>query len=170
MTDEIFDIIKAIMSLVVAILCLYLSKYRTEQNNIYADKYANNKSLLILRLSITYLLKGLTIVFLIGLLMKWIDSFVAFYIFVPILISLNLILYGNTEWMEGFVTFIKGIYNIGLVSISLIQFLLFNTDVEILALGFTISLAIFEGVDALFEGYSKMQETKGDKKRENRSM
>ncbi len=160
MTNEVFDIIKVVMSLIVAVILLILSRYREKQNKIYADKYANNKSFLILRLGITSLLKVLTLVLLLGLFWKWIDSFVAFYIFAPILISLNLILFENTESLEGFVTFIKGGYNIGLVIISLVQFLLFNTDVEILALGFTISLAIFEGIDALFEGYLKMKKSR----------
>jgi hypothetical protein len=155
------------MSLIMALVCLYLSKYRAEQNKIYADKHVNNTNLIILRLFITNLLKGLTIVLLLGTWGKWINPFISFYILVPALIALNLILYGQTVWLKGFVTFVKGIYYVGLVIISLIQFLLYNTDVEILTLGFTMSLAMFECVGALFEGYSKMQEAKTTRKVNN---
>lgn len=163
MTDTIFEIIKLLMSVIVSLVCLILSRFRYSQNKKYAAMYANNKNILILRLLITYLLRGLTVVLLLGILTGWIGSFVAFYIIIPALISLTLILFDSTDWMKGFVIFVKGLYNVGLVIVSLVQFLLNSTYVEILAIGFTISLGIFESVDALFDGYLKMQEKNDDR-------
>lgn len=40
--------------------------------------------------------------------------------------------------------------------IAIIQFLLYYSDIEIHVLGFTISLVIFECIDALSEGHLKI--------------
>lgn len=155
MTNEIFEIVKAFLSLAVAILCLALSKYRAKENEKYAIKYENNATFLLLRLLLTWLLKGMSILMLIGVIINRLDVFIAFYILTPTLIALNLIFF-NTDWMKGVLTFVKGFYYLGLTVISLIQFLLKNQDVAELALGFTLSLAIFESITALSEGYSKI--------------
>ena len=94
---------------------------------------------------------------LLGLATKALDSFIAFYVFTPILIALNLILFDSTDEMWGFLTITKGFYYIGLCIISTLQFLFRSEDVAVLALGFTLSLAIFESVTALSDGFNRMQ-------------
>ena len=160
MSNEIIVAIKEMMSLVVAILYLLLSRYRAKENKKYADENARNVKLLKMRLLKTYILKGLSIVILLGIIANLIDSFIAFYILTPLLIVLNLIFFGSTDWMCGFITFIKGVYNVGVTIISMVEFLLKIEDVGVIALGFTLSLAIFESATALSEGYSKMHEVK----------
>lgn len=155
MTNEVFAIIKRLFAIIIAILCIVLSRYRAAENRKYADKYDGNTRLLLYRLLLTGLFKAISIIMLWGIITNKVDIFVAFYIFVPVLIALNLIFF-NSEWMNGIMTFIKGIYYVGLIIISIIQFLLKNEDVGELALGFTIALAIFDCVNALSEGYSKM--------------
>ena len=160
MSDKTIEIVKTGLSLIVAILCLCLSKYRRKRNVEYTEKYAGNVSRLVLRLLITYLLKGVSVVIILGMMMKFLDPFIAFYILTPVLIALNLILFDSTDWMWGFMTFVKGCYYFGLIIISTVQFFLGSEKVAVLALGFTLSLAIFEGITALSDGYSKMQEAK----------
>lgn len=115
---------------------------------------------MVLRLLITWLLKGISIVVILGMLIKVLDPFIAFYVLTPVLIVLNLILFDSTDWMWGFLTFIKGFYYLGLIIISIVQFLLGSEEVAVLALGFTLSLAIFESITALSDGYKKMLEAK----------
>lgn len=160
MSEEIIEIVKSVLSLTVAILCLTLSRYRIKRNGKYAEKYARNVSRLVLRLLITLSLKGVSVVIIFGMMMKFLDPFIAFYILTPVLIALNLILFDSTDWMWGFMTLVKGFYYLGLVISSTVQFLLGREEVAVLALGFTLSLAIFEGITALSDGFRKMREEK----------
>lgn len=160
MFDDSFESVKAVLSLIAAILCLCLSRYRIKRNEEYAEKYSDNVGRLILRLLITWSLKGFSIVMICGMIQKFLDPFIAFYILTPVLISLNLILFDWTNWMWGFMTFAKGIYYLGLIIISTIQLLLGSDEVAVLALGFTLSLAIFESITALSDGYKKMKMAK----------
>lgn len=159
MTNEVMTIIKALLSVMIAILCLCLSRYRLEENKKYTDKYEGNTQLLLFRLILTRLLKGLSIIMLVGIITKKLDVFLAFYIIAPAILALNFIFF-NTGRMKGIMTFIKGFYYLGLTVISMIQFCLKNQEVSELALGFTLSLAIFESIIALFEGYLQIHEAK----------
>lgn len=160
MFDITIEIVKAVLSSAVAIVCLYLSRYRMKRNEEYAEKYASKVSWLLLRLLITWSLKGVSIVMILGMVTKFLDIFIVFYILTPMLIALNLILFDSTDWMWGFMTFVKGFYYLGLIIISTVQFLLGSEEVTVLALGFTLSLAIFEATTALADGCSKMQRAK----------
>ena len=160
MSNENIEIVKAILSVIVAILCLCLSRYRLKRNEEYAEKYTGNVSRLVLRLLLTWSLKGVSVVMILGMMMRVLDPFIAFYILTPVLIALNLILFDSSDWMWGFMTFVKGLYYLGLIIISTVQLLLGSEEVAVLALGFTLSLAIFESITALSDGYRKMQEAK----------
>lgn len=160
MTNEVIMVIKEVFSFGIAIICLVLSKHRSKENETYATKYYGNSKQLVARLILTKLLQCISIVILIGIITNSFDAFIAFYILIPIMIALNLIFFRNTDWMMGAMTFIKGFYYLGLTIISMVQFLLKIQDVSELALGFTLSLAIFEGITALSDGYLKMQRSK----------
>ncbi len=160
MFDLNTEVLEATLSLAVAILCLCLSRYRLQRNKEYAKKYAANTSLLLLRLLITWSLKLVGIVMLLGLIWKCLSPFIAFYIFTPVLIASNLVLFDGTDWMWGFMTFVKGLYYLGLFMISAIQLFLGREDIALLAIGFTLSLSVFEGITALSDGYKKMHEAK----------
>lgn len=162
MFDEVIEIVKIILSVMVAIMCLYLSRYRLKRNEEYAEKYVDNVSQLVLRLLITWSLKSVSVIMILGIVMEVLDVFIAFYILIPVLIALNLILFDRTDQMWGFMTFVKGFYYLGLIIISTVQFLLGSEEVAVLALGFTLSLAIFESITALSDGYRKMKEAKRD--------
>lgn len=166
MDSEVVLVVKELFSFIVAILCMILSKYRAEKNKDYANKYSDNTILLLWRLILTWMLKGLSFVILIGIIANGLDSFVVFYILTPILIALNLVFF-HSDWIKGIFIFIKGLYYLGLAIISVVQYLLENQDVAELALGFTLALAIFESVTALSEGYSKISDIKR-KSRKNR--
>jgi hypothetical protein len=168
MDNEIVEIVKVFLSLAVSILCLVLSRYRAKENEKYATKYKNNATLLLLRLLLTWLLKGISIIMLVGVITNRLDIFIAFYILTPTLIALNLMFF-NTDWMKGVLTFTKGVYYLGLTVILLLQFLLKNQDVAELALGFTLALAIFESITALSEGYLKMYSAKNKQNTKNLS-
>ena len=66
----------------------------------------------------------------------------------------------NSDYLKGVMTFTKGIYYVGLTIISIIQVFLTTANVAELALGFTLSLAIFESVTALDDGYKNMKKSK----------
>lgn len=126
----------------------------------YSEKYSGNASRLVLRLLITWSLKAMSLVMILGTAMHFLDPFIAFYILTPVLIALNLILFDRTNWIWGFTTFVKGFYYFGLIIISSIQLLLEIEEASVLALGFTLSLAIFECLTALSDGYRKMHDIK----------
>gem|GEM_PF-1288756 len=162
MFDVITEIVKFVVPLIVATICFLLSNYRFKNNTGYAVKFNDDSGKLIFRLIITEFLKWSGIILILGLIMNFIDGFIAFYIFTPIMIALNLILFDSTDWMWGFMTFVKGCYYFGLIIISAIQFFLGSKEVATLALGFTLSLAIFESITALSEGYRKMKKAEQD--------
>lgn len=96
---------------------------------------------------------------LICIVTKVLSVFIALYILTPLFIALHMILF-NTDYLKGVMTFTKGIYYVGLTIISVIQVFFTTVNVAELALGFTLSLAIFESVSALYDGYKTIQEAK----------
>ncbi len=156
MTNEIIETVKSCLTLLIAILCLIFSKSRFKENKRYAVKYENSIISLILRLILTYLLKIISIIILIGICTNKLDVFIAFYVFTPMLICLQLIFFYTNDTKAMF-TLVKGFYYLGLSIISLIQFLCENQNVAELALGFTLALAIFESIAAISEGIMKLQ-------------
>lgn len=155
MDNSFLEIMKALLSIVVALLCLILSKFRMQENRRFAIKYKDDTIMLRLRLLLTWTLKGLSVVILVGLSTNKLNVFCALYILTPILISLNLISY-DSEWLKGFYIFIKGFYYMGATIISTIQYSFKGQEFGELVLGFSLSLAIFESITALSEGYKKM--------------
>lgn len=159
MNNEIVLLLETFLSLGIVVLCLYLSKYRYQENKRYANKYENNTKMLVFRLIITEIFKLGSIAMLIGIITKILSVFIAIYILIPLLIALHMIFF-NTDYLKGVMTFTKGIYYIGLTIISVIQVFFTTVNVVELALGFTISLAIFDSVAALYDGYKNVQNSK----------
>lgn len=159
MSSEIIQTLEALLSLGISFLCVRLSKYRYQENEKYAVKYENNAKMLIIRWIITEIFKWGSIVMLIGIIIKELSIFLALYILIPLLIALHMIFF-NSDYLKGVMTFTKGIYYVGLTIISIIQVFLTTANVAELALGFTLSLAIFESVTALDDGYKNMKKSK----------
>ena len=155
MSSEIIQTLEALLSLGIAFLCVRLSKYRYQENEKYAVKYKNNEKMLIIRLIITEIFKWGSILMLIGIIIKVLSIFLALYI----LIALHMIFF-NSDYLKGVMTFTKGIYYVGLTIISIIQVFFTTANVAELALGFTLSLAIFESITALDDGYKNMKKSK----------
>ena len=155
MNNEIVLLLEALLSLGIAIFFVYLSKYRYCENKKYASKYENNKKMLIFRLIVTEILKWGRIC----VVTKVLSVFIALYILTPLFIALHMIFF-NTDYLKGVMTFTKGIYYVGLTIISVIQVFFTTVNVAELALGFTLSLAIFESVSSLYDGYKTIQEAK----------
>ena len=101
----------------------------------------------------------ISIAMLICVVTKVLSVFIALYILTPLFIALHMIFF-NTDYLKGVMTFTKGIYYVGLTIISVIQVFFTTVNVAELALGFTLSLAIFESVSALYDGYKTIQEAK----------
>lgn len=108
---------------------------------------------------VTETIKWGNVLMLIGLITKTFPIFIALYIFTPLFIAIHIMLF-NTNYLKGVMTFTKGIYYVGLTIISAIQILFDSADITKLALGFTLSLAIFESVTALYDGWKNIQESK----------
>lgn len=159
MKNEIVLLLEALLSLVIAFFCVYLSKYRYRENKRYVSKYENNTKMLMFRLVVTEILKWGSIAMLICITTKVLSIFIALYILTPLFIALHMILF-NTYYLKGVMTFTKGIYYAGITIISIIQVFFTTTNVAELALGFTLSLAIFESISALYDGYKIIQEAK----------
>ena len=120
MSSEIIQTLEALLSLGIAFLCVRLSKYRYQENEKYAVKYKNNAKMLIIRLIITEIFKCGSILMLIGIIIKVLSIFLALYILIPLLIALHMIFF-NSDYLKGVMTFTKGIYYVGLTIISIIQ-------------------------------------------------
>ena len=110
MNNEIVLLLEALLSLGIAIFFVYLSKYRYCENKRYASKYENNKKMLICVVT------------------KVLSVFIALYILTPLFIALHMIFF-NTDYLKGVMTFTKGIYYVGLTIISVIQ--VFFTTVNV---------------------------------------
>ena len=159
MSSEIIQTLEALLSLGIAFLCVRLSKYRYQENEKYAVKYENNAKMLIIRWIITEIFKWGSILMLIGIIIKELSIFLALYILIPLLIALHMIFF-NSDYLKGVMTFTKGIYYVGLTIISIIQVFFTTANVAELALGFTLSVAIFESITALDDGYKNMKKSK----------
>lgn len=86
-----------------------------------------------------------------------IDIFILFYIVVPFLFSIALFLGGIDELALGIITIVKGLYYFCLVIISTFEYLyLESADVGKLALGFTLSITIFEAITAFYDGIKRI--------------
>ena len=86
-----------------------------------------------------------------------VDVFFLFYLFVPFLFSLWLFSFGITEFTLGWFSIAKGAFYIILSFISTVEYI-FVEDVNLakLALGFTLSLAVFESIAAIIDGVKKI--------------
>ena len=148
------DILKTFLVLIIECVFLWLSTFRMKENQRYSEKCDNSRQL-ILRLVVTYTMKLGSLIIIWGVLAGTIDVFIAFYGLLPLVISLNLIFF-NTEYMRGTMMIIKGVYYIGLASISMIQFAFDMENIGESAIGFTMALAIFESISAIDDGIKKM--------------
>lgn len=86
-----------------------------------------------------------------------VDVFFLFYLFVPFLFSLWLFSFGITESTLGCFSIAKGVFYIILSFISTVEYI-FVEDANLakLALGFTLSLAVFESIAAIIDGVKKI--------------
>ena len=157
----VVDTVQIAIEVIMALFCLVLSKYRYEKNKEYAEKYFDDPTVLIVRLIITSVLKWGSVGVLLLTFLNKIPLFFAFYIVPPIILSLNLILFDYSEWMWGLFTAIKGAYYAGIAIISFCQYYL-TSDADIIksALGFTLSLGIFESITAISNGFTGMREAR----------
>ncbi|WP_448861293.1 hypothetical protein [Clostridium sp.] len=156
MDKDIVELIKSLLTLGMAMIALFLSTYRSHENEKYAEEYKDSSKMLLFRWLLTYLIKGLSVGMLIGIFVNKIDIFVAFYVMTPLLIALNLIFF-QSEKMNGILTFLKGGYYLGVIAVSAIQFFLKSDGMAETAIGLTMALAIFESVSAISDGYKKIK-------------
>lgn len=159
MASEIIKLLEIILSIVITFFFAYLSHYRYEENKKYAEKYANNTVMLLLGLVVDNILKWGSYLIVFALALQKLSVFIGFYIFVPTLIGLHIIFY-NDEYIKGLMTMIKGLYYIGVIIVSIIQVFFVAEKISELAIGFTVSLAIFESLTALSEGYKNVCKSK----------
>ena len=154
-------IIQSALQLIVALVSLVLQKYRYEKNKEYSEKYFNNVKVIVLRKIITEGLRWGSYCALILPLTNIIDPFYTLYIMTPIILALNLVLFDSTEWLWGLFTMVKGIYYAGIAFISICQYYI-QADAGLMkcALGFTLSLGIFEAITAIASGLKSMREAK----------
>lgn len=94
-----------------------------------------------------------------GIPAKEVDVFILFYLFAPFLFSLWVFSFGINNIALGLFTIVKGCFYLLLTVISTAEYVLVeNADLAKLALGFTLSLAVFEAITALIEGIKRIKE------------
>ena len=87
-----------------------------------------------------------------------IDVFVLFYLFTPLIFSIIVFSFGITEVTLGIFTIAKGIFYIGLALISTAEYIYVeDADLAKLALGFTLSLAVFEAITSIIDGIKRIR-------------
>ena len=160
MTPTTNDIIIKLFEAVIAFLCVFLQQYRMKRNAEHAKDYESDNSKIWSRIFITKAMQCLTLLLLWSMCRDYLDPFISIYILTPGIIILNLYLFGNTDWMRGLFILSKGVYYGCLAAMSAFQYFLKSEDVAVLALGFTMSLAIVEAVTAISDGYYKMRDAK----------
>ena len=86
------------------------------------------------------------------------SSFIKLFIIVPIVILLPSLTLKNDIW-ENLLVFSKGVYCIGLVIASILGIyfdFIDQSDIQILVTGFTLSIAIFDGLSGFIEGSKRL--------------
>lgn len=95
-------------------------------------------------------------VVLIIIVEKW-GWFSGIYIGIPVSVVVMYLLRKRDEAIEAFYLILKGIYYLILFIYSIIQYYSKSEKLAELAIGFTISLAIFESATALSDGIEKIK-------------
>ena len=86
--------------------------------------------------------------------------FVLFYLITPIVLSITMVLLGAGDLIFGLYTVIKGAFYLCLATISTLQLIYVeDTDLGKLALGMTLSIAVYEANTALFDGLKRIIKT-----------
>ena len=160
MTPTTNEIIIKSFEVLIAFICVVLQQYRMQRNANYAKDYEDNTGKLWSRIFITKAMQCLTLLLLWVMNHNYLDSFISVNILTPGMIILNLYLFGITDWMRGLFILSKGVYYCGLTVVSAVQYFLKSEDAAVLALGFTMSLAIFEAITAISDGYIKMRDAR----------
>ena len=108
---------------------------------------------------ISMIYAAVTVIVLIGVIEKcgW---FSGIYIAIPISVVGMYLLRKKDEVIQTFCLVLKGIYYLVLSVYSIIQYYSKSEKLAELAIGFTISLAIFESTTALSDGLEKMNEVR----------
>ncbi len=104
---------------------------------------------------ISALYVGVAVIVLVGGINIW-GVFVEVYIAIPIAIALLYLLKYKENGILGTYLILKGLYYAGLAIHSTFQYFMKYEKIEVLALGFTLALAIFESFTALIDGSEKL--------------
>lgn len=133
----------------------------------YHIKKLNENTKDIRRETLSALYVAIAVIILVGGIKVW-GIFIEMYIAIPIAIALLYLLRQKDNGILGVYFVLKGLYYAGLAIYSICQYFINYEKIEVLALGFTLALAIFESFTALIDGIEKMffifSENKGKKK------
>lgn len=157
MTVDFTDVVRLVLASGILVTAFILRRFREEQNRYYAVVKCKDPARLALRLALTNLLRISSALISIAVLAKLIDLFVGIYILFPILIALHIIIFKYSDRIKGFMTFIKGVYYCGLILMAMLHYWYNSESTEILILGFTLAIAVFESITAIFDGCEKMK-------------
>lgn len=124
---------------------------------IYHLKYlTDNKKISLKREYVATIYAALVIIILI-VIIKFLGGFAGIYIVIPLSVVGMYLLRKNEGTIQGFCLCLKGIYYLILSIYSIVQYYSKSEKLAELAIGFTISLAIFESVTALSDGIEKIE-------------
>lgn len=144
-----------------------LSHYRLKKNQEYAEKYKNSKAGLICRLIITILFKYGAVgyfVFMGYAVHKQLVTqnllFMTVYVYIPFYVSLHYFIFNSLK-MNGIINISIGIYNLILILVSILEYMEKVTFIDT-NLGLTIAIAIFWGMNALYDGIVQCREIKNN--------
>lgn len=146
--------------LLLAIIYLLTHNARIKQCNYLAKKYAGNIPALILMIIVWLVVQYGSVLNLVFLLSGLIDVFTSFYIFLPVFVEGNRILFEDSDKWSGWMSLLKSGYLAVTVGVSIAQIWFGYSDPIQILLGVSISLAIFDGTDALIDGVRKLNSIK----------
>ena len=137
----------------VCVIYLIWEKYHIwyVENNKYIDPMKEWFDMLFAAVAVVILVAGIE-------LWGW---FAEIYIAIPIIISMLYLLRRKDESFWGFYIILKGTYYFILAVYSVIQYYAKSLNLDELAIGFTISLSIFESITAFSDGYQKIKQKRG---------
>lgn len=143
------EIYKEVVVIAALLICLAWKKYHV--------KYLReNETVSVKREYVAMVYAAVIIIVVIGII-KLLGWFAGIYIAIPLSVAVMYLLRKKEEAIQGFCLLLKGGYYLILSVYSTIQYYSKSEKLAELAVGFTISLAIFESATALSDGIIKIK-------------
>ena len=155
--DSVKNVYQEIIIVITILIYCRWKKYHTKYLAKHSDVSIKTEI-------ISMIYAAVTAIMLIFVIVKW-GWFSGIYIALPIAVVGMYLLRKKDVTIEAFYLILKGVYYLTLFIYSIIQYYSESDKLAESAIGFTISLAIFESATALSDGVNKINEEKKRKEK-----